>query len=143
MATEKQIAANRANAVRSTGPKTALGKFRSRKNALRHGLSLPVPQDEAAVRKIDALAHAVVREANSSQLMLVATEMARAQVTLMRINKLRDEMMGAMDGHGGDSATFRRVAALDRYERYARTKRRRAADQLEALLEPPVTIPKL
>jgi hypothetical protein len=39
MATEKQIAANRRNAARSTGPRTTSGKDRSRMNALRHGLS--------------------------------------------------------------------------------------------------------
>ena len=40
MATEKQIAANRANARRSTGPKTVAGKMASSRNAFRHGLSL-------------------------------------------------------------------------------------------------------
>ena len=39
MATHKQIAANRANAKRSTGPKTKKGKLRSSMNAWRHGLS--------------------------------------------------------------------------------------------------------
>ncbi|UVO27595.1 hypothetical protein [Bradyrhizobium arachidis] len=39
MATEKQIAANRKNAARSTGPRTISGKARSRMNALRHGLA--------------------------------------------------------------------------------------------------------
>jgi hypothetical protein len=38
MATEKQIAANRANALKSTGPKTPEGKAKSSRNALRHGL---------------------------------------------------------------------------------------------------------
>ena len=39
MATQKQIAANRANAKRSTGPRTQQGKLRSSMNARKHGLS--------------------------------------------------------------------------------------------------------
>ena len=39
MATDKQIAANRRNAQKSTGPKTDHGKLRSRRNAFRHGLT--------------------------------------------------------------------------------------------------------
>src|SRR5450755_3089304 len=39
MATEKQIAANRRNAQKSTGPNTEHGKLRSRRNAFRHGLT--------------------------------------------------------------------------------------------------------
>jgi hypothetical protein len=38
MATEKQIAANRRNAQKCTGPKTREGKFKSSLNALKHGL---------------------------------------------------------------------------------------------------------
>ncbi|MGC1764422.1 MAG: hypothetical protein WA769_15920, partial [Pseudolabrys sp.] len=39
MATEKQLAANRQNAKSSTGPRTEAGKRRSRRNAIRHGLT--------------------------------------------------------------------------------------------------------
>ena len=39
MTSIRQIEANRRNATRSTGPTTAAGKHRSRRNALRHGLS--------------------------------------------------------------------------------------------------------
>ena len=49
MATPAQILANRANALRSTGPRTADGKDASRRNALRHGLAaetLVLPEEE-------------------------------------------------------------------------------------------------
>jgi hypothetical protein len=39
MATEKEIAANRANAKLSTEPKTAAGRLKSSRNAYRHGLA--------------------------------------------------------------------------------------------------------
>lgn len=38
MSTLKQIVANRANALKSTGPRTSAGKARSSRNATRHGL---------------------------------------------------------------------------------------------------------
>jgi hypothetical protein len=59
MATERQIAANRRNAQSSTGPSTEGGKRRSRRNALRHGLTaesvITVLEDEAAYRKFEAI----------------------------------------------------------------------------------------
>jgi hypothetical protein len=39
MATEKQVAANRANALKSTGPRSEAGKKASSANALTHGLT--------------------------------------------------------------------------------------------------------
>jgi hypothetical protein len=53
MATERQIEANRRNALKSTGPKTEAGKEISRRNATTHGLSglgIVLPEaEEAAV----------------------------------------------------------------------------------------------
>ena len=56
MATEKQIAANRQNAEKSTGPRTEYGKRRSRRNAMRHGLAaetvIDVLEDPAAYKSL-------------------------------------------------------------------------------------------
>ena len=59
MASEKQIAANRKNASRSTGPKTASGRQRMRLNAMTHGLTartvvLPGEDAEALRRRVEA-----------------------------------------------------------------------------------------
>lgn len=46
MATPAQIAANRRNTAKSTGPKTSRGKKASSQNALKHGLTAKLSDDE-------------------------------------------------------------------------------------------------
>ena len=63
MATEKQIAANRANAKRSTGPVTEKGKQASSQNALRHGqLSSSVVLKAESPTLFDELLSALTEE---------------------------------------------------------------------------------
>ena len=45
MATKLQIAANRSNARKSTGPKTQAGRRKSSQNGVLHGLNQPPPHD--------------------------------------------------------------------------------------------------
>jgi hypothetical protein len=127
MATEKQIAANRANAKRSTGPKTANGKMVSSRNAYRHGLSRPLSLGPDTSAKVEAIAQAVMGEGAAEEQLVSATEFARAQLELWRIRATRADLMTAIEHDSTNTRELRQLAALDRYERYAHTRRRRAS----------------
>jgi hypothetical protein len=86
--------------------------------------------DMATSAKMNALAQVLTGEDTSEQHLLAATEVAQAQLKLLRIREARAEIMTAVDLTRGDLQELRRLVALDRYERYARTKRRRAAHKL-------------
>ena len=76
MASDKQIAANRQNARSSTGPRTEHGKRRSRRNAVRHGLTaetiIDVLEDPAAYKALQRAIHADYRPSTNFELELVA-----------------------------------------------------------------------
>ena len=127
MGSAKQIAANRANAQRSTGPTTALGKRKSSRNSFRHGLSWPLPPDLATSSKVEALARALTpRDAGDAE-WTSAMEFATAQIELVRIRTIRTALLRAVDIGNLDTRELQRLASLDRYERYAHTNRRRAS----------------
>jgi hypothetical protein len=128
--TEKQVAANRANAQRSSGPKTAGGKARCSGNAFRHGLSLTAAADSETKRKIESFAFAVAGENANEKQLAAATALAEAQVELQRIRKVRSAMALNLDFAVDHDRMLRRLLALDRYERYAIARRRRAINQL-------------
>jgi hypothetical protein len=63
MATQRQIEANRRNAARSTGPRTRQGKLRSRRNALRHGLTAEIVAESFEVaHEFEALEAALIAD---------------------------------------------------------------------------------
>ncbi len=81
MATEKQIEANRRNAQKSTGPKTAEGKAASRFNALNHGLRaerLALPHED--LDEVQAFVDAIVEAIGPSD--AVEAELACEVATL-------------------------------------------------------------
>ena len=92
MATRRQLEANRANARRSTGPRTTAGKQATSRNALRHGLNRPPDWDDvvACYRlvtcdpevELNVLAVSGSREA-------VALQLAEAQAELSRVRALQ------------------------------------------------------
>ena len=127
MASEKQIAASRANARRSTGPRTALGKLKSSRNAFRHGLSIPLQSNYAGSEEIHALVKALVEGDTSEVKLLAANNVALVQLELPRIRKTRAVLFTDINVGLDDAQSLKRLAALDRYERTAHAKRRKAA----------------
>ena len=130
MASEKQIAANRANAMRSTGPKTAAGRLKSSRNAFRHGLSGHQGFDAVTSAKIDAIAQTLASDKTSEDQIASAAAFARAQFEILRIRSIRTDMLEKIDLKDCNPRELERLAALDRHERYALTKRRRASVKL-------------
>lgn len=134
MATEKQIAANRANAKKSTGPKSAAGKERSSRNSIKHGLSGLTTRSSAAATSNAIVAALGIEEITEKQL-IAAVDFASAQSELLQIQAVRAAQwsrIGLNVETDGDFKELKQLASLDRYERYARTKRRKAAKKLRA-----------
>jgi hypothetical protein len=125
MATRKQIEANRANSKHSSGPKTKNGRLNSSRNALRHGLS----RRWAAADKteVETLASVLLMDSASMQAKS-ASELAQSELKLLRIRRVRGEMLGLLLLKDCTAQGLKRLLALDRYERSARAKRRRAGD---------------
>ena len=59
-----------------------------------------------------------------------ASEFALAQIELLRIRLVRAAIMAEIDIDRLNPSELKRLRALDRYERYAHTRRRRASFKL-------------
>ena len=89
MATERQRSANRANAGRSTGPRTRAGKAVASGNARQHGLAAAVRGEPGAEAEIEQLARAIGDEAGRPDLVGLARRIADAEMDLRRIRRSR------------------------------------------------------
>src|SRR5262249_55244015 len=91
MSTEKQIAANRLNAQKSTGPRTEEGRAAVRHNAVKHGLcakTLVLPdEDEAEFQALFDNLEETFQPANPAEAFLVR-QMALAASRLDRANHI-------------------------------------------------------
>ena len=141
MTSKARIEANRANARRSAGPRTAAGKARASRNALRHGLNTPIEADHRQRALIDAW---TLRFRNSpSTPTRHARAAAIAQVELSRVRAAKatalrlaaEQVEAACADKSAPKATLTAQALiaslpdllkLDGYERKARSKRDKA-----------------
>src|ERR1019366_8525253 len=143
MTTPAQITANRANAQKSTGPRSAEGKSASRFNALKHGIdaaSLVIPGEDPA--EYDALAaeySGEFRPQSPSQLFHVET-MLRADWQKIRLQRVEADLFRTLPADllcAPPAAkllarTQRQIAAFERTWYRAHTELHRARRQSEA-----------
>jgi hypothetical protein len=88
-----KISANRANARASTGPKTAAGRARSARNALRHALSQPVFPTSGLSEEVETLAREIVRPDADAEIQDLARFVAEAQTDLRRVRLTRHQFL--------------------------------------------------
>jgi hypothetical protein len=96
---EKQLAANRANAARSTGPRTTEGKLRSALNSRKHGLiastftASGVEESEELQNLIDdAIAH---YQPQGSQERFAVERIALCQLAILRAHRIEAGLLGS------------------------------------------------
>lgn len=95
MTTLKKSNANRANARKSTGPKTTPGKFRSAQNARRHGFGARPIIDPLRRAEVEALADKIAGANATATVKMLAQHVAEAQIELCRIRKTRHDLISA------------------------------------------------
>lgn len=84
-----RLAANRRNALRSTGPKSPSGKRRAARNALKHGLAVPLRTDPGLLDRTEALSRLIAGEGADAARLALARRVAEAQVDLDRVRAAR------------------------------------------------------
>jgi hypothetical protein len=89
MATERQIAANRANARRSTGPRSGAGKTRASQNAYRHGLTAIALSSVECEKRIEKLARRIAGNLSDTVTLEMARTAARSEFDLERIRIIK------------------------------------------------------
>jgi hypothetical protein len=129
MTSAKAIAANRRNARRCTGPRTAAGKRKAAGNALRHGVLASDPTMSAAAARIAA---ALAGPHASPDLRALVAPIAEAQADILRIRGARAALINVAEASvpGDDEGvaaaiaqSLPKLALLDRYERSAMRRR--------------------
>jgi hypothetical protein len=146
MASQAQFEANRRNAGKSTGPRSAAGKKRASRNAISHGLSRPMFGAELA-RAVEVLASRILADhgkADDQHALASARQIAEAEFELARVQRIKVALieraavdtLSLMPEHEPQrtAEAVRRalpdLVRLTRYERRAAGRRDRAIRRL-------------
>jgi hypothetical protein len=137
MTSDVKCQANKRNAGRSTGPRTAEGKRRASQNALRHGLSKTIASNALAAAEVRSIANALLASFPSSPPdNSPALRFAAAQLQLNQIARLAtaltNELAAAIE-HPDSSSAIEAIREMNRLERYvskAGSRRRKSLREL-------------
>jgi hypothetical protein len=133
----RRVFANRLNARKSTGPRTAAGKAAVARNARRHGLSVPLGHEQHIALDVEALARRIVGSIAGLEaqprLHALACRIAEAQLDLARVRRARLPVRARLET---DPAAARELLRIDRYERSALARRKFALRAFDAALPP-------
>jgi hypothetical protein len=89
MVSERQIAANRRNARKSTGPRSGAGKKRASHNAYRHGLTLSITSTAAYAKQLDKLVREIAGDTKDAIMLERARALAQAELDLARVRRAK------------------------------------------------------
>src|SRR5215475_3555156 len=89
MASERQIAANRRNARKSTGPCSGAGRNRASRNAYRHGLTLSITSTAEYAKQLETLVCKIVGDTNDAVKLERARAIAQAELELARVRRAK------------------------------------------------------
>ena len=136
MTTSRQQTANRENARASNGLRTAAGQARAKRNARRHGLAARNRLSGGLANEVKALARRIAGSNPSTAVLTAAGRIAEAQIDLVQARAARQQIVAQSLS---DEETFvwsdaaKQLRALDRYERCALSRRKRASEDLDTI----------
>jgi hypothetical protein len=131
MTSGRKTVSNRLNAKKSTGPRSASGRLQSSRNAFRHGLAVDIASLHEFQEDIDQLAIAIKQDRAAEISDASARDAAEAELDLLRIRRVRAMFLQVRIEEGADPSIDpneldKRLDSLERYERRAMSRRKRA-----------------
>jgi hypothetical protein len=100
MTTDRQIAANRRNARRSTGPRSPAGRKRSSRNSFRHGLAAGVAATAERIKHIERLARKIAGSSADVVTVEAARILAQAEFDLAQIRRMKVALISRVIAFG-------------------------------------------
>ena len=140
MTTERQIAANRLNAGKSTGPRSGAAKKRASRNAYRHGLSLSLTSSAATAKRLDLLARKIAGNSKNEIILEHARAAAHAELDLARVRQVKIALIARVSALGSldTPQVFDSATQVIRYLKSIRSGREPALPQR---IDPLATMP--